>query len=125
MLAIYLHEHLGLTTEQATWLIGYYGFVVWFMPIVGGAAADRFGFRPTLAGAFVFLAVGNFLLGSLSAPWMAGVREVLPLFALMHLLMLIPAMGPGRREAGRGRAPRRARRRRTSAASATRSTTPS
>ncbi len=30
VLAIYLHEHLGLTTEQATWLIGYYGFVVWF-----------------------------------------------------------------------------------------------
>lgn len=94
VLAIYLHEHLGLTTEQTTWLIGYYGFVVWFMPIVGGAAADRFGFRPTLAGAFVMLALGNFLLGSLSAPWMEGVRGVLPLFALMHLLMLIPAMGP-------------------------------
>lgn len=94
VLAIYLHEHLGLTTDQATWLIGYYGFVVWFMPIVGGAAADRFGFRPTLAGAFFILAVGNFLLGSLSASWMAGLREALPLFALMHLLMLIPAMGP-------------------------------
>jgi dipeptide/tripeptide permease len=40
------------------------------------------------------LAIGNFLLGSLSAPWMQGVREVLPLFALMHLVMLIPAMGP-------------------------------
>jgi dipeptide/tripeptide permease len=94
VLAIYLHEHLGLTTEQSTWLIGYYGFVVWFMPIVGGAAADRFGFRNTLAGAFFILAVGNFLLGSLSAPWMAGVREALPLFALMHILMLVPAMGP-------------------------------
>jgi dipeptide/tripeptide permease len=94
VLAIYLHEHLGLSTDQATWLIGYYGFVVWFMPIVGGAAADRFGFRPTLAGAFFILAIGNFLLGSLSAPWMAGVRDALPLFALMHLLMLIPAMGP-------------------------------
>jgi dipeptide/tripeptide permease len=94
VLAIYLHESLGLTTEQTTWLIGYYGFVVWFMPIIGGAAADRFGFRPTLAGAFFMLAIGNFLLGSLSASWMAGVREALPLFALMHLLMLIPAMGP-------------------------------
>lgn len=94
VLAIYLHEHLGLTVEQSTWLIGYYGFVVWFMPIVGGALADRFGFRNTLAGAFFILAIGNFLLGSLSAPWMAGVRDALPLFALMHLLMLIPAMGP-------------------------------
>ena len=94
VLAIYLHERLGLSTEQATWLIGYYGFVVWFMPIIGGAMADRFGFRRTLAGAFLILAIGNFLLGSLSASWMAPVREVLPLFALMHLLMLIPAMGP-------------------------------
>jgi dipeptide/tripeptide permease len=94
VLAIYLHEHLGLTTEQSAWLIGYYGFVVWFMPVVGGAAADRFGFRNTLAGAFFILAIGNFLLGSLSASWMAPVREVLPLFALMHLLMLVPAMGP-------------------------------
>lgn len=94
VLAIYLHEHLGLTTEQATWLIGYYGFVVWFMPIVGGALADRFGFRRTLAGAFFILAIGNFLLGSLSASWMAPIRDALPLFALMHILMLIPAMGP-------------------------------
>lgn len=94
VLAIYLHEHLGLTTEQSTWLIGYYGFIVWFMPVVGGAMADRFGFRRTLAGAFFILAIGNFLLGSLSTGWMAPVREVLPLFALMHLLMLVPAMGP-------------------------------
>jgi len=94
VLAIYLHEHLGLTSEQATWLIGYYGFAVWFMPILGGALADRFGFRRTLAGAFFILAIGNFLLGSLSATWMAPIRDVLPLFALMHILMLIPAMGP-------------------------------
>jgi dipeptide/tripeptide permease len=92
--AIYLHERLGLSSEQTTWLIGYYGFVVWFMPVLGGALADRFGFRRTLAGAFFMLALGNFLLGSLSAPWMEGVRELLPLFALMHLIMLIPAMGP-------------------------------
>ncbi len=94
VLAIYLHEHLGLSSEQTTWLIGYYGFVVWVMPVVGGTLADRFGFRRTLAGAFFILAIGNFLLGSLSASWMAPIRDALPLFALMHLLMLIPAMGP-------------------------------
>ncbi|HEX5042154.1 MAG TPA: MFS transporter [Candidatus Polarisedimenticolaceae bacterium] len=92
--AIYLHERLGLSSAQTTWLIGYYGFVVWFMPVLGGALADRFGFRRTLAGAFFMLAIGNFLLGSLSAPWMQGLREILPLFALMHVIMLIPAMGP-------------------------------
>ncbi len=94
VMAIYLHEHLGLTSEQSTWLIGYYGFIVWFMPVIGGALADRFGFRRTLAGAFMILTVGYFLLGSLSANWMAPVRGVLPLFALMHILMLVPALGP-------------------------------
>ncbi len=94
ILAIYLHEHLGLSSEQSTWLIGYYGFVVWFMPIIGGTLADRFGFRRTLMGAFVILAIGNFLLGSLSASWMAPIRDALPLFALMHILMLVPALGP-------------------------------
>lgn len=94
VMAIYLHEHLGLTSEQSTWLIGYYGFIVWFMPVVGGALADRFGFRRTLVGAFLLLTVGYFLLGSLSASWMAPVREALPLFALMHILMLVPALGP-------------------------------
>jgi dipeptide/tripeptide permease len=94
VMAIYLHEHLGLTSEQSTWLIGYYGFIVWFMPVIGGALADRFGFRRTLAGAFMILTVGYFLLGSLSADWMAPVRGALPLFALMHILMLVPALGP-------------------------------
>lgn len=92
--AIYLHERLGLSSAQSTWLIGYYGFVVWFMPVLGGALADRFGFRRTLAGAFMMLALGNFLLGSLAAEWMQGVRNVIPLFGLMHLLMIVPAMGP-------------------------------
>lgn len=94
VMAIYLHEHLGLTSEQSTWLIGYYGFIVWFMPVIGGALADRFGFRRTLAGAFMILTVGYFLLGSLSADWMVPVRGALPLFALMHILMLVPALGP-------------------------------
>lgn len=92
--AIYLNERLGLSSQQTTWLIGYYGFVVWVMPVIGGALADRFGFRRTLAGAFFMLALGNFLLGSLSASWMLPVIDALPLFALMHLIMLIPAMGP-------------------------------
>ena len=94
VLAIYLHEHLGLSGEQAAWLIGYAGFITWFMPVVGGTLADRFGFRRTLVGAFLILAVGYFLLGSLSAGWMAPVRQAVPLFALMHVLMLVPALGP-------------------------------
>ncbi len=130
VLAIYLHERLGLSNADTgsiqgifgfvVWFlpiiggaladrygfrrtlaaayailaIGYYGFVVWFMPVLGGALADRYGFRRTLAAAFLMLAIGNFLLGSLSAPWMEGIRQVLPLFVLMHIVMLIPAMGP-------------------------------
>ena len=74
--AIYLHERLGLSSAQTTWLIGYYGFVVWFMPVLGGALADRFGFRRTLAGAFFMLAIGNFLLGRLGFQPAEGHNQV-------------------------------------------------
>src|SRR5574337_1198830 len=65
VLAIYLHETLGLTEARAGDLIGFFGGVVWFLPIIGGTLADRFGFRRSLAFAYLVLALGYFLLGSL------------------------------------------------------------
>ncbi|HWO87888.1 MAG TPA: hypothetical protein VNL98_01930, partial [Gemmatimonadales bacterium] len=34
--AIYFTEALGLSSQQAGSLIGIYGFVVWFLPVIGG-----------------------------------------------------------------------------------------
>ena len=69
VLAIYLHEQLRFSDEQTGLLQGVFGFVVWFLPIFGGALADRLGFRRILSLAYLILAVGYFLIGSIGAPW--------------------------------------------------------
>ncbi len=94
VLAIFLHESLHLSTEQTGTLMGVFGFAVWFLPILGGSLADRFGFRKSLALAYLTLAVGYFLMGSLSASWMAPLRQALPLFWVVLLVLMIPALGP-------------------------------
>lgn len=94
VLAIYLHEHLKFPEAQAGDLIGYFSAVVWFLPILGGTLADWLGFRRSLALAYLVLGVGYFLLGSLSAPWMAPLRESMPLGTLVLLVLTIPAFGP-------------------------------
>ena len=94
VLAIYLHEVLKFSETQAGDLIGYFGLVVWFLPILGGSLADRFGFRRSLAFAYGVLSLGYFLLGSLGTSWMAPLRSALPLSWLVRLILLVPALGP-------------------------------
>jgi proton-dependent oligopeptide transporter, POT family len=62
--------------------------------VLGGALADRFGFRRALLFAFFVMTIGYFLLGSLSAPWMQSVRASLGDEWLVLLLLVIPALGP-------------------------------
>lgn len=94
VLAIYLHETLKFSQQQTGELIGFFGGVVWFLPIIGGTLADRLGFRRSLAGAYLVLALGYFLLGSLSASWMTPLREALPLAVVVQLILCVPALGP-------------------------------
>ena len=94
VLAIYLTEQLHFSTELTGSLLGLFGFVVYFLPILGGALADRFGFRNALLFAFLVMTVGYFLLGSLSAPWMQPARAVLGDKWLVMAILLVPALGP-------------------------------
>jgi dipeptide/tripeptide permease len=94
VLAIYLHETLRFSDAQTGDLIGYFGGIVWFLPILGGALADAIGFRRALSMAYLVLSIGYFLLGSLGSPWMAPVAHALPLERLVLLVLLIPALGP-------------------------------
>jgi len=91
-LANYLHESLKLPTDQTGTLAGLFGGAVWFLAIFGGAAADRLGFRRALSLAYLILTCAYFLLGSLGAPWMTGIRESAPLVVLVVVLTL-PALG--------------------------------
>jgi dipeptide/tripeptide permease len=93
-LAIYLHRSLGFSPTQTGDLIGYFGGIVWLLPLVGGPLADKFGFRRMLAFAYLIMSLGYFLLGSLSASWMAPLRDALPMYYVVLIILFIPAMGP-------------------------------
>jgi len=88
-LARYLHETLNFPTERAADLTGLFGGLVWFLAIFGGAIADRLGFRRALSFAYMLLAGSYFLL----APWLAPIRNAIPLIALVTVVLMLPAFG--------------------------------
>ncbi len=92
-LARYLHETLSFPLERAADLSGLFGGLVWFLAIFGGAIADRLGFRRALSLAYLILAGSYFLLGSLGAPWLAPVRNAVPLIVLVTIVLMLPALG--------------------------------
>lgn len=94
VLAIYLHENLKLSLGQTGALLGFFGFVVWFLPVLGGTLADRFGFRRALLFAYAVMTIGYFLLGSLSSSWMEPLRHAIDLKWLVGAILFIPALGP-------------------------------
>lgn len=92
-LARYLHESLNFGVEKASSLTGLFGGLVWFLAIFGGALADRLGFRRSLSLAYLILSCSYFLLGSIAAPWLAPVRDAVPLTVLVTVILMLPALG--------------------------------
>src|SRR5438067_8577943 len=92
-LARYLHETLNFRVEQASRLTGLFGGLVWVLAAFGGALADRLGFRRSLSLAYLILSCSYFLLGSLGAPWLGPVRNVVPLVVLVTFVLMLPALG--------------------------------
>ena len=92
-LARYLNEALGFPIAKASSLAGLFGGLVWFMAAFGGAIADRMGFRRALSLAYLILSFSYFLLGSVAAPWLAPVRNVVPLTLLVTVILMLPALG--------------------------------
>ncbi len=92
-LARYLHEVLQFPTERVGTLTGFFGGLVWFLPVFGGTLADRMGFRRALSLAYIILSCAYFLLGSLGAPWLAPVRNSVPLVVLVAFVLALPAFG--------------------------------
>jgi dipeptide/tripeptide permease len=93
VLARYLHENLHFGVEQASSLTGMFGGWVWFLAVIGGAVADRLGFRRALSLAYLILSFSYFLLGSLGASWFAPVRNAVPLTSLVAFVLILPALG--------------------------------
>jgi dipeptide/tripeptide permease len=89
----YLHESLNFSVERASSLAGLFGGLVWFMAAFGGALADRMGFRRALSLAYLILSASYFLLGSIGSPWLAPLRNALPLVLLVTVILMLPALG--------------------------------
>jgi len=92
-LARYLHEVLNFPTQQTGALTGFFGGLVWFLPVFGGTLADKMGFRKALALAYLILSCAYFLLGSLGSSWLAPVRQTVPLGMLVAIVLALPAFG--------------------------------
>jgi len=64
VLGIYIVDHLGVPADLYGWIYGLFTGTLYFLPVLAGALADRFGYKPALALAFATLAGGYFLLGA-------------------------------------------------------------
>jgi proton-dependent oligopeptide transporter, POT family len=64
VLGLYLVEHIGIRPDVYGVVYGVSTAALYFLPLIAGALADRFGYKPALVVAFATLAGGYFLLGS-------------------------------------------------------------
>ena len=69
-MVIYLKETLGMTPSFATFLNGslLWG-IIYFLPILSGTLADKYGYRKTLSYAFVMIAIGYVIIGNVQRFW--------------------------------------------------------
>jgi proton-dependent oligopeptide transporter, POT family len=68
LLSVYLTDPkstggLGFSSGQSGTLLAVVTFIIYFFPMVGGAIADRLGYRKVILFAFTILASGYFLMG--------------------------------------------------------------
>jgi len=92
-LGLYLHEKVNFSTQRADSLTGWFGGMVWFLAIFGGAVADKIGFRRALSTAYLILATAYFLIGSIGDSWLAPVRNAVPLTVFVVVILMLPALG--------------------------------
>ena len=71
-MVIYLHETLGMRPAFATFLNGslLWG-LIYFLPILSGTLADKFGFKRSLTVSFVMITMGYIVMGNLQRYWPA------------------------------------------------------
>jgi dipeptide/tripeptide permease len=63
VLGIYVVDHLKISADLYGLVYGIFTAALYFLPVIAGALADRFGYKPALTVAFATLTGGYFLLG--------------------------------------------------------------
>jgi MFS family permease len=67
VLGIYVVDHMGIPADVYGVVYGLFTATLYFLPVVAGALADRFGYKPALIVAFAVLTGGYFVLGTASS----------------------------------------------------------
>ena len=69
-MVIYLKETLGMRPTMATLLNGsiLWG-LIYFLPILSGTLADKFGYKRSLTLAFFMISLGYFVMGNIQKFW--------------------------------------------------------
>lgn len=67
VLSIYLVQHLGIRADVYGTLYGIFTGALYFLPLLAGALADRFGYKPALIVAFATLTAGYTILGTFTS----------------------------------------------------------
>ncbi len=83
VLSVYLTDILHFSREQAGVINGTFQPILYFLPIISGALADRFGYRRTLIVAFGLLGTGYFLSSQMTG------------YATIFLSLCLMAIGAG------------------------------
>jgi len=86
---IYLTESLGMSPTFATFLNGslLWG-LIYFLPILSGTLADKYGFKRSLVAAFVMLSLGYLVMGNVQNLLPAGSNFTLPILLGIVLIGL-------------------------------------
>ena len=83
VLAVYLVKVLNFSEQSVGFLQGFVYALTYIMPIIGGALAERLGYRKMLIAAFSLLSLGYFAAGNFDS------------YGLIFLFLLIMATGSG------------------------------
>ncbi len=83
VLSVYLTDILHFSREDAGVINGTFQPILYFLPIISGALADRFGYRRTLVVAFGLLGTGYFLSSQMTG------------YATIFLALCLMAIGAG------------------------------
>ena len=95
---IYLHETLGMSPVFATFLNGtlLWG-LIYFLPILSGTLADKYGYKRSLSVAFVLISIGYLIMGTLQRFWpgMIGQAEAAAVDYTVPVVLGIVLIGIG------------------------------
>ncbi len=83
VLAVYLVKHLRFDVEAVGVLQGFFYSLTYIMPIIGGALAEKYGYRRMLMVAFSLLSVGYFATAQVTS------------YGLIFLFLLVVGTGSG------------------------------